>query len=316
MKYQIAGSRQRRKLRLGQGDYEWTAPGTASEWDGQQLFLQAVRVCEPRVWEDLRNVPYSKFEAALNTARSRYGDHVLAEITPQELQYFSGTEELDPKSEHYLSVQNSLLAENPLAWTRPRRLELDYPTEVEGDYFPYLAVLHESVLEWARRWHLGDEWCLEVAQRTMSLWYESELARERLSLDVNFAMWYPLLTDDERTVELRLYGWDPSMERREDAEVRVRTTFENAMKQAFDQAQQLAQQRGLRSTPVKRQSQHFEWLARYQVQEWNQADIAGFYLGDKSKPLVDTVRDGLRTTAELIRLTLRKPKPGRPRKNK
>ncbi len=314
MRNRSIGNFQRPELRLGLGDYEWSAPGSVSERDGQTLFLQAVRFCVPSVWEDLKETVYAKFESALNEARTRYGDHVLTDTTSQELQYFFGPEELDPKAEHFLSKYGALLAQDPLAWTRPRRLELDYPTEVEGNYFPYLAALHTSVLEWARRWHLEDEWCFEVAQRTMDRWYESESAKAHLALDLNAAVWSPLLTDDERAFELGFVGWDPSIERREEAEARARITFEMAMKQAFDAAQAASEEQGLRATPVKRQPQHFQWLARYQVQEWNRPQIARYYLNDET--LIDTVRDGLRTTAELIGLTLRKPRRGRPPKNK
>lgn len=52
--------------------------------------------------------------------------------------------------------------------------------------------------------------------------------------------------------------------------------------------------------------EHFQWLVRYQIQNWSLNDIADFY-STKDKILSeDTVRKALLNTARIVELEIRK----------
>ena len=56
---------------------------------------------------------------------------------------------------------------------------------------------------------------------------------------------------------------------------------------------------------TKRNKEHFEWLVRYQIQEWNIIDIADYYSNKDKIIAEDTVRKALNNVSDLLQLKLK-----------
>ena len=109
-------------------------------------------------------------------------------------------------------------------------------------------------------------------------------------------------------------GWDVLTE----TESAFRDRVEKALTAYIERSKQLAEMRGLIETREKRQPSHFDWLALYQVKRWSYAQIADW---DQKQPGADTkgedtIMKGVKSAAQLVQLSVRSGKPGRPKTRK
>jgi hypothetical protein len=101
-----------------------------------------------------------------------------------------------------------------------------------------------------------------------------------------------------------VYGWDPTHETQRAFKDRVN----GLLGQYLEEVAALASERGLVLAPVKRELEHFEWLARFQVGGESFLQIGA------SGVSISAVEQAVRRTAKTIGLALRPlPRSGRPR---
>ncbi len=160
-----------------------------------------------------------------------------------------------------------------------------------------------SLREWCNQWgftavrHGGDrgDWLLTVARRT---------AEHLRTQTPNWPeAWVHVVAYRElETVEIVPPRWRPDDETEEDYRKRVDSYI--------IQIGVSAEREGWSKAPEKRNLEHLEWLARYQVAGWTEAKIAEHYQDENGSPEVPAVSRALTDTARLIGLTLR-PAQGR-----
>lgn len=173
----------------------------------------------------------------------------------------------------------------------------------------------EELGAWASRWHLSEPWVLEVARDSIEWWAVSKPEPLTWSLigPEKGALVPPVPSLD-------LGPWWPWFETRQEAERRLRKDFPKRLKAYLDGVQASLEEQGLSRPQEKRSNlaehadiggdaaQHFTWLALYQCQEMSHQTIADQLNRDRR-----SVGKALKKTADMIGLTLREPKPGRPR---
>src|SRR5690606_29055587 len=121
-------------------------------------------------------------------------------------------------------------------------------------------------------------------------------------MDVHFAF-----KGEKEKVRGHLFGtgWDPRLETWKDFETRIDTAYK-AYKSLYKKRTMLYMEKhGYVEGRPKRNKQHFEWLVRYQIQEWAVRDIADFYSNDNKIVSEDTVRKALKNASDLLELKLR-----------
>ncbi|MNW49377.1 hypothetical protein D3C74_267920 [compost metagenome] len=112
-------------------------------------------------------------------------------------------------------------------------------------------------------------------------------------------------------------GWDPRDELWRDFEKRIDGWFRSYKKMYKQRAEKFLTNKGYIKAKDKRNLEHFEWLVRYQVQNWSLKKIADYYSAQNDSVVnEDTVWRGVKNTSELVLLSLRESnKAGRPQKN-
>ena len=159
---------------------------------------------------------------------------------------------------------------------------------------------------WQARWNLRETWVSTAADFTLWEWLRLD---GRTIQDVWPAMGGLIreLDDyDAQDFTITVVPWIPGVETRAAAEARLRGELEDFLRRHLNGREREAEAVGMMRTPTKRARRgqdpnaHFEWLARFQVQEWSYSRIASHY--DVSRRAVE---DAVRLTAELIDLTRR-----------
>jgi len=130
--------------------------------------------------------------------------------------------------------------------------------------------------------------------------YESVL--DSYYRDVHFAF-----RGDKENVRGHLFGtgWDPRLETWKEFEARIDTAYKTYKNLYKKRTMLYMEKHGYIEGKPKRNKQHFEWLVRYQIQEWTVKDIADFYSKDEKIVSEDTVRKALNNVSELLELKLR-----------
>lgn len=181
-----------------------------------------------------------------------------------------------------------------------------------------------AIVPWQSRWHLTDDWIfqelhyalcrvsgnLRAAERVLGAWKYFDL--EPVG---SFSPVYQPSTTGFRLILAKplppLFAfearWYPQLEFRADISRWLKKQFQKKMTAYLDAAEKQMKAAGLVKTPKKRSrrggdaTQHFDWLVRFQVEWWEQPRIAAEY-GDLD---ITTVADALKSTAQLLGLTLR-----------
>lgn len=269
-----------KKTRLGFGEFE-PADGVSSRVYARTLFLAAVRRFVPAVLQALADQPLAAFSVAVR-----------------------GTN-----------------PDNVRNWVALR--------EAADDETPSLTDLQDALLTWAQQYHLDADWCLDRSLRTLRAW-ASQPPYSPLRRDWDYEVVGQFLptSAEERRIFFTHPGWEPvlGLLTRAEAERVIRDSFDrylrghlDAMEEATQRAQvwpedptgnQSRPAPQMRRTPEKRSPEHFEWLARYQVEGLSFSKLA--HAVYRSRP---TVTDAVKRAADFIGLPLREPdKPGRPPK--
>lgn len=206
----------------------------------------------------------------------------------------------------------------------------------ERGRFEPSTVSRAALEEWGKRWNLSDRWCLDIADATVKTWQgpTGDLLhepfpvgqgpfRDRNAVVAALDWLYPVaveanpLDDDEERIpalDAEVMSWNPRHESWEQAETRMTAAFHRHIRAHRDQIQALAETAGLERT-TSRTARHFRWLAMYQVQRLPKGERFSYRtLAKVERVEMQSIEQALKETAELIGLTLRKGKGGRPRK--
>ena len=180
------------------------------------------------------------------------------------------------------------------------------------------AELKSKLWKWAERFHLSDEWLLDVAAQTLYFW------RERKDQNEIGSSWGHLPTQvfssiglDECEFELPADAWDLDTEQWEEFETRVTEELLSRLAAYKERILSLAIDRGYERAPIIKNEEHFRWLALYQVQGSSPKDIANHFRIEirSAENIQNTVLKAVRQKAKLISLTLRDSKAQSRKKN-
>ena len=164
--------------------------------------------------------------------------------------------------------------------------------------------LMDAFREWAWKWHLpwvSSGWFMDYVLQTLYSWCENDsitgidweynlkgIRVVEMDPDESFNFWFP-------PCDLRTEKWG-------EYERRLRQAFDIAKRQYEARIYELATQSKQNLALSKYSENHYEWLTRFQVQEWSKNRIAQYYTVDRK-----TVREAINSTAALIGLDLRNP---------
>lgn len=159
-----------------------------------------------------------------------------------------------------------------------------------------------SLLAWAERWHLRDRWCVVLAQDTLD-WWANEPAAEGWEFErsVTIAGFFPFAI---KPLQFGPFYYDPTWRRRREFQKQVLDQVRQALDEYCDRTEADALTAGLKRAPRKRETEHFDWLVRYQVRGESFAAIArsSSYKFNGGR---QTIRKAVVELADYIALTLR-----------
>lgn len=269
------GRLQRRPRGLDTDGGEYVEPGEASPavLKGRRRFLRIVGQCVPAVLETLGGDVY---RALVEGARSKGA-------APSEV----------------LDMVRYL---HPIS-------NLDYGREFAG-----------ALERWQTQWNLVEPWVWEAAVASLSRW-DSALRRHPDSALTEPIFWPGLWANgwldplqfsaNHQHFRFEHSWWLPTKLSRATYQEQIRAAFEDELRAYIDRVEALADAAGLRKVKRKRPRRgetpelHFEWLARFQVQEWTHKEIAERYRNVDPK----TVAAACRNVSEMIGLTRRSVTP-------
>jgi hypothetical protein len=121
----------------------------------------------------------------------------------------------------------------------------------------------EALVKWATRWNLTDCWCLALALDTVR-WYAREPKAEGWEFEGKgtYAGFFPFAIEP---LQLEPFYFDPTWRRREGFKRFVLDRVAKALDGYCDRIELDALAAGLKRVPRKREIEHFDWLAQYQL---------------------------------------------------
>jgi hypothetical protein len=187
-----------------------------------------------------------------------------------------------------------------------RRLFLERSAIIEPQLLMTLRMTiandESSLSQWGARWNLNDLWCRALAQDT-ARWYAARPDARGWEFENTgiFAGHFPFAIEPLR---LGPFYYDPTWRRRAAFKEQILGLIVKALEDYCDRTEAAALVAGLIRAPRKREVEHLDWLARYQVRSESFASIART-ASFKFKGGRQTVRKAIVEFAEYIELTLR-----------
>jgi len=160
----------------------------------------------------------------------------------------------------------------------------------------------DALSAWAKRWHLTDRWCWVLARDT-ACWYATHPGAQGWEFQGQgiFVGSFPFAI---KPLRLGPFYHDPTWRSRRDFKAYVLAEAARATDNYCDRIEAAAVAAGLKRAPRRREVEHFDWLARYQVKGESFASIAriaSYKLGGGRQ----TVGKAVTELAEYLELTLR-----------
>jgi hypothetical protein len=155
---------------------------------------------------------------------------------------------------------------------------------------------------WAERHRLQTEWMIDTALRTIRAWEVNPKLAEQLRWVMKPASHRVVLNHELQELVFRYHWvWEPTIERRSDADKKVKDAFNKELAEHFDKIEALAEKSGYVSPPQKKRTRkHFVWLVRRLVLDEKYYQIAK-ELGED--------RSGMRREVKKLASYLKLPKP-------
>ncbi|MFP5262512.1 MAG: hypothetical protein ACLGJB_11460 [Blastocatellia bacterium] len=167
---------------------------------------------------------------------------------------------------------------------------------------PCTLPLARALVNWAKKWHLKEDWFIDQAIHVLQLWAWSPPPEEEIDVDwaspVSLAT---ITTDEEMRFSFEHRGGDLAIQTRSEIKNDIRKAFDKKLESYLERMKALANERGYLSALKKYKFTHFEMLARYQVQGWTHKRIAAEYDYNDSISVAHIIPK----IAEFIGLTLR-----------
>jgi hypothetical protein len=177
---------------------------------------------------------------------------------------------------------------------------------VPDPYQERLVLLKEAISNWAERFQLTDEWCLDYILATLYEWSQSDQPD-----DWRCEQRAPLIEGDpERHFKFEFFAWHVDAEDWASYKKRLNESF-NAYLLAYRVHQEnSAKSRKIDPARKKRAGMHYFWLVDFHIPQpgaktLSDTEIAERYDGGSGLDR-STVYEAIHSTASLIGLTLRK----------
>lgn len=121
-------------------------------------------------------------------------------------------------------------------------------------------------------------------------------------LDVSFA-----LKGEKEKIRGFVFGdgWDPRMDTWSEFEENIDALYKKYKELYKARTESYMEEQGYIEGKQKRNKNHFEWLVRYQIQEWSIKEIADHYSKENTILAEDTIKKALISTAKLLDLEIR-----------
>ncbi len=190
---------------------------------------------------------------------------------------------------------------------RHRQVFLEHAATLEPELLMTLRRVKANdtneLLAWAKRWNLTDRWCRVLARDT-ARWYATDRDARGWEFQGQgiFAGSFPFKI---KALRLGPFYFDPTWRKRRDFKTFVLKEVARVTDDYCDQTLAAAEAAGLKLAPRKRELEHFDWLARYQVKGESFAHIAR--TPSHKRAGRQTVRKAITDLAKYLELTLRPP---------
>ena len=202
----------------------------------------------------------------------------------------------------------------------PTAVALTVPEEHREAVRAGLREVERLLRQWAQQFHLQEEWILDDALATVRYWAAGRSEPWIHRGPIGTPTIIPPQDQGGQWVRLFATAWDIGEgESRADAKKRMLRMVEEQVETHLDQMARWAKAQGFEKVPYARvgrgkegsgvNARHLDWLVLYQCLPMELEEIAEKYFTSQA-----TVKSGLRNTAKLIDLTLRKRRRGRPPK--
>lgn len=178
-----------------------------------------------------------------------------------------------------------------------------------SQYEPRLEELFLALRRWGSRWHLDDKWCLNQAFETLRYWEETGDFDNWDGASVSFRT---IASPDERRFTFEHTASDLTTRTRKQIKDEICEALARELEVYLDRMEGLARERGFASVPNKFTSEHYEWLAYFQVKGLPYEEIRQRYQMISSSQAIQKV---VKALAAFISLSLREDRrhPGRPK---
>ncbi len=180
----------------------------------------------------------------------------------------------------------------------------------DRQYNRQYSELRDALLFWADRFNLREEWILEIALKTVMLWRsaKSQAEIEPLHWFIPGVGYWGVVSDEDAAIKFSRSGWDPIAETRTTFKKRMMADFESFLENYLDKLDAIVQERGLKKTPKKNENEHFTWLAKWYVGNYNSfGEIARAVNVERQSATL-----GIQKAAAMCGLPVPKGKRGRP----
>jgi hypothetical protein len=131
-----------------------------------------------------------------------------------------------------------------------------------SQFEPPLEEVFEALRHWGQRWHLEEQWCLNQAFETLRYWEEESDFDNWAGTGIYFKT---LASPKERRFIFEYNARDLTECTRKQIKKEIREALEMELEAYLERMEGLARERGFAIVPEKFTSDHYEWLAYFQV---------------------------------------------------
>jgi hypothetical protein len=267
-----------------------SGPEPNSRQDARASFFRTIKKHRPDVLESLRRDVWPLHRALFRPDRGL----PLNQAIHKRL---GDTVPFDPQAPH---------SYNYFVWSWTAFSNIDWKALAPRPYLDRSLSLKKAILNWAERFRLTDEWCLDHILATLYEWSQSDQPDNwRCEQRV------PLIGGDpERHFKFEFFAWHVDAEDWASYKKRLNESL-NATLLAYRVHQENnAKSRKIRPARKKRAGMHYFWLVDFHIPQaegktLSDTEIAERYDGGSGLDR-STVYEAIHSTASLIGLTLRK----------
>lgn len=215
-----------------------------------------------------------------------------------------------------LPIYNKMLGKNIATEktnnNRSHYLDWDYIKHANKDYYSELVPLKDILNEWSAKYNLFDDWIMEAALGTITVWDPKAPSDDKLYwAHTPHIMYAPPFSRKDLRINFHHSGWNPFKLPWEQAKTVIVNDFKQFLEEEYyKESSKLLTNAGIEPPMDKDEMQkQLKWLIDYQVHNKSYTDICNEESDNRlNGEIVDntTIINGVTSMAELIGLTLRK----------